>query len=125
MTKHAKIPLRLTAMSMATVLMLAAGSTRAQAAEQLPTALLGELIGFVQNAYFNANRIADMPKFPTDRAATQPEVLNAVASALQVRQRACTSVVNVGYADDTGNMLTIHCVDGNYVVDAKRGKITP
>ncbi len=98
---------------------------RAQATEELSPAMLGELMGFVQNAYFNANRIADMPQFPTDRAASQPEVLKAVASALQVRQRACTSVVKVDYADDSGNMLDISCVGGNYRVDAKSGKITP
>lgn len=102
-----------------------AGTARAQAADELSPALLGELMGFVQNAYFNANRIADMPKFPADRPATQPEVLKAVASALQVRQRKCASVVSVDYVDDSGNNLAITCAGGSYVVDAKRGKITP
>ena len=104
---------------------MAAGSAYAQVTEELSSALLGQLMGFVQNAYFNANRLADMPPFPADRTATQSEVLKAVASALQVRQRACASVIGVDYADDSGNMLTIRCVDGSYVVDAKRGKITP
>lgn len=106
-------------------LALTTSAAHAQVAGELPLPLLGQLIGFVQNAYFNANRIADMPKFPTDRAATQPEVLKAVASALQVRQRTCASVVSVDYADDSGNMLAINCAGGSYLVDAKRGKISP
>lgn len=107
------------------MLAVIAGATYAQAPQELSRATLGELTGFVQNAYFNANRLSDMPKMPTDRAATQPEVLSAVASALRVRQRACGSVIAVDYADDTGNMLNITCTDNRYVVDAKRGKITP
>nr|CUV14052.1 conserved exported protein of unknown function [Ralstonia solanacearum] len=106
-------------------LMLTAGITRAQAVDELSPALLGELMGFVQNAYFNANRLSEMPKFPTQRAATQPEVLRAVADALRVRQRTCTSVISANYADDSGNNLVINCVGGSYMVDAKRGKITP
>ncbi|ANA34927.1 hypothetical protein VZ52_09445 [Ralstonia mannitolilytica] len=106
-------------------LALTTAIANAQAPGELPLPLLGQLMGFVQNAYFNANRVADTPKFPTDRAATQPEVLKAVASALQVRQRSCASVISVDYADDSGNMLAINCAGGNYLVDAKRGKISP
>lgn len=123
MTTYARTATRLTAMCMASA--MAASGAHAQVAEALSQALLGQLMGFVQNAYFNANRLADMPQFPTDHAATQPEVIKAVASALQVRQRACASVIAVDYADDSGNMLAIRCTDGSYVVDAKRGKITP
>ncbi|WP_296226872.1 hypothetical protein [Ralstonia sp. UBA689] len=106
-------------------LAMMAGAAHAQAPQELSRAMLGQLLGFVQNAYFNANRLSDTPKMPTDRAATQPEVLSAVASALRVRQRACASVVAVDYADDTGNMFNITCAGGSYLVDAKRGKITP
>lgn len=123
MKAQVKTLVRLAAASLA--LTMAPGGAHAQVADELPLALLGQLVGFVQNVYFNANRLSEMPKFPTDRAATQPEVLKAVSSALQLRQRPCASVVGVDYADDSGNILAIKCAGGSYVVDAKRGKITP
>ena len=123
MMGRSKLVPRLTAVCL--VLAMMSVGARAQTAEELSQAMLGELMGFVQNAYFNANRLSDMPKFPGGRAASQPEVLRAVASALQVRQRSCTSVLKVDYADDSGDKLAINCVGGNYMVDAKSGKITP
>ncbi|MDR2249673.1 hypothetical protein [Acinetobacter sp.] len=100
-------------------------NVNAQTQPELPPPLLGQLLGFAQNVYFNANQIAEMPQMPTERAATQPEILAVVASALRSQQHPCTSVLNANYIDDSGNLLSINCVDGNYVVDAQRGKINP
>lgn len=102
-----------------------AGSVHAQMTRELSRAMLAELTGFVHSAYFNANRISEMPKFSRERAATQPEVLAAVASALRVRQRPCSAVVDADYVDDTGYNLAIICSEARYVVDAGRGKISP
>ena len=100
-------------------------NVNAQTQQELSQALLGQLLGFTQNVYFNANPIAEMPKMPTERAATQTEILEAVASALRLQQHPCTSVLNADYVDESGNLLSINCTDGNYVVDARRGKINP
>lgn len=100
-------------------------NVNAQTQQKLSQALLGQLLGFTQNVYFNANQIAEMPKMPTERAATQTEILEAVASALRLQQHPCSSVLNADYVDESGNLISINCVDGNYVVDARRGKINP
>ncbi|MBD1220129.1 hypothetical protein IDM30_07780 [Acinetobacter seifertii] len=101
-------------------------NVNAQTQQELSQALLGQLLGFTQNVYFNANQIAEMPKMPTERAATQPEILAAVASALRLQQHPCSSVLNADYVDESVIiMISINCVDGNYVVDARRGKINP
>ena len=125
MNTKGRVPHRRVLTGFAFALVLLLGGTRAQAAEELSMAMRGELMGFVQNAYFNANRLGEMPKFPTDRPATQAEVLDAVASALRIRQHSCASVTGADYADDSGDILTIHCADKNYTVEAKSGKITP
>jgi len=100
-------------------------NVNAQTQQELSQALLGQLLGFTQNVYFNVNQIAEMPKMPTERAATQTEILEAVASALRLQQHPCSSVLNADYVDESGNLISINCVDGNYVVDARRGKINP
>lgn len=100
-------------------------NVNAQTPQELSRALLGQLLGFTQNVYFNANRLDEMPKMPTERAATQTEILEAVASALRLQQHPCTSVLNADFVDESGNLLSINCMDGNYVVDARRGKINP
>ncbi len=98
---------------------------RAQAPGEISPTVLGQLMGFVQNAYFNANRIGDMPRFPKDRAATQAEILAGAAAALRLQHQACSAVVDADYADDSGNRLAVRCAEGSYLIDAQRGTVLP
>lgn len=103
---------------------VAAGSmAHAQAPRELAPSTLLHLVGFVQNAYFHAQRLDQMPKFREDRMPTQPEVLAAVATTLRMRERPCASVVDVQYVGDSGKQLTVACVGGTYVIDTGRGVV--